>query len=216
MAHYGFMILFGEWDLRERCSRHPSSKRYHKWCWSIFLCFSRLWARAVHNKRLYIRLSRTGSRKTYCKAFYLNPIGFAPISGLWRMVLSARSKLTAKLQFIGEFAAVGRALTKTFIHMPFVGTPYGFMIPFGEWDLRERCSRHPSSKRYHKWCWSIFFVFSRLWARVVHNKRLYIRLSRTGSRKTYCKAFYLNPIGFAPISGLWRMVLSAYRQQTHR
>ncbi len=45
---------------------------------------------------------------------------------------------------------LGRALTKTFIHMPFVGTPYGFMISFGEWDLRERCSRHPSSKRYHE------------------------------------------------------------------
>ena len=50
---------------------------------------------------------------------------------------------------------LGRALTKTFIHIPFVVTPYGFMIPFGEWALRERCSRHPSSKRYHEWCWSI-------------------------------------------------------------
>ena len=49
----------------------------------------------------------------------------------------------------------GRALTKTFIHIPFVGTPYGFMISFSEWALRERCSRHPSSKRYHEWCWSI-------------------------------------------------------------
>ena len=45
---------------------------------------------------------------------------------------------------------LGRALTKTFIHMPFVVTPYGFMISFGEWDLRERCSRHPSSKRYQE------------------------------------------------------------------
>ena len=33
--------------------------------------------------------------------------------------------------------------------MPFVVTPYGSMISFGEWALRERCSRHPSSKRYH-------------------------------------------------------------------
>ena len=49
----------------------------------------------------------------------------------------------------------GRALTKTFIHIPFVGTPFGFMISFGEWALRERCSRHPSSKRYHEWCRSI-------------------------------------------------------------
>ncbi len=29
-----------------------------------------------------------------------------------------RVQLTTKLQFIGEFAAVGRALTKTFIHNP--------------------------------------------------------------------------------------------------
>ena len=45
---------------------------------------------------------------------------------------------------------LGRALTKTFLHIPFVVTPYGFMISFGEWNLRERCSRHPSSKRYHE------------------------------------------------------------------
>ena len=32
-----------------------------------------------------------------------------------------------KLQFIGESAAVGRALTKTFIHSPFMGAnPIGF------------------------------------------------------------------------------------------
>ena len=54
-----------------------------------------------------------------------------------------------KQKFICEVAVLGRALTKTFIHIPFVVTPYGFMIPFGEWALRERCSRHPSSKRYH-------------------------------------------------------------------
>ena len=63
--------------------------------------------------------------------------------------------LTAKQKFICEVAVLGRALTKTFIHIPFVVTPYGFMISFGEWDLRERCSRHPSSKRYHEWCRSI-------------------------------------------------------------
>ena len=51
-----------------------------------------------------------------------------------------------------------------------------------------------------------FFVFSDYGRVLCTNKRLYIRLARTGSRKTYCKAFYLNPIGFAPISGLWRMV----------
>ena len=35
--------------------------------------------------------------------------------------------LTDKLQFIGEFAAVGRALTKTFIHSPLMGAnPIGF------------------------------------------------------------------------------------------
>ena len=35
--------------------------------------------------------------------------------------------LTAKLQFSGEFAAVDRALTKTFIHNPFMGAnPIGF------------------------------------------------------------------------------------------
>ena len=35
--------------------------------------------------------------------------------------------LQMSLQFIGEFAAVGRALTKTFIHSPFMGAnPIGF------------------------------------------------------------------------------------------
>ena len=48
-----------------------------------------------------------------------------------------------------------------------------------------------------------FFVFSDYGRVLCTNKRLYIRLARTGSRKTYCKAFYLNPIGFAHISGLW-------------
>ena len=57
-----------------------------------------------------------------------------------------------KQKFICEIAVLGRALTKTFIHIPFVVTPYGFMISFGEWALRERCSRHPSSKRYHGGC----------------------------------------------------------------
>ena len=34
---------------------------------------------------------------------------------------------SCKLQFIGESAAVGRALTKTFIHSPFMGAnPIGF------------------------------------------------------------------------------------------
>ena len=59
-------------------------------------------------------------------------------------------KLTDKQEFISEVTVLGRALTKTFIHIPFVVTPYGFMISFGEWALRERCSRHPSSKRYHE------------------------------------------------------------------
>ena len=61
-----------------------------------------------------------------------------------------QQRQTAKQEFISEVTVLGRALTKTFIHMPFVVTPYGFMIPFGEWALRERCSRHPSSKRYHE------------------------------------------------------------------
>ena len=53
-------------------------------------------------------------------------------------------KLTDKQEIISEVTVLGRALTKNFIHMPFVGTPYGFMISFGEWALRERCSRtHP-------------------------------------------------------------------------
>ena len=35
--------------------------------------------------------------------------------------------LTAKLQFIGESAMLGRALTKTFIHSPLMGAnPIGF------------------------------------------------------------------------------------------
>jgi hypothetical protein len=38
-----------------------------------------------------------------------------------------RRRREYKLQFIGEFAAVGRALTKTFIHSPFMGAnPIGF------------------------------------------------------------------------------------------
>ena len=53
-------------------------------------------------------------------------------------------KLTAKQEFISEVTVLGRALTKTFIHIPFVVTPYGFMIPFGEWALRERSlDTHP-------------------------------------------------------------------------
>ena len=32
----------------------------------------------------------------------------------------------------GSAIALGRALTKTFLHIPFVGTPFGFMISFGE------------------------------------------------------------------------------------
>ena len=36
-------------------------------------------------------------------------------------------ELEEELQFIGEFAAVGRALTKTFLHMPLMGAnPIGF------------------------------------------------------------------------------------------
>ena len=74
----------------------------------------------------------------------------------WALEMQILSgKLTAKQEFISEVTVLGRALTKTFIHIPFVVTPYGFMISFGEWALRERCSRHPSSKRYHEWCWSI-------------------------------------------------------------
>ena len=49
----------------------------------VFTCFSACGRVLCTNKRLYDRLSRTGSRKTYRKTFYLNPIGFAPISGLW-------------------------------------------------------------------------------------------------------------------------------------
>ena len=68
----------------------------------------------------------------------------------WALEMQILSgKLTAKQEFISEVTVLGRALTKTFIHIPFVGTPFGFIISFGEWALRERCSRHPSSKRYH-------------------------------------------------------------------
>ena len=74
----------------------------------------------------------------------------------WALEMQILSgKLTDKQEFISEVTVLGRALTKTFIHIPFVVTPYGFMISFGEWALRERCSRHPSSKRYHEWCQSI-------------------------------------------------------------
>ena len=126
----------------------------------------------------------------------------------WALEMQILSgKLTAKQEFISEVTVLGRALTKTFIHIPFVVTPYGFMISFGEWALRERCSRHPSSKRYHEWCRSItvptkekhkkhkiadggshlfvfFFVFSDYGRVLCTNKRLYVRLSRTCSRKT--------------------------------
>ncbi len=40
---------------------------------------------------------------------------------------------------------LGRALTKTFIHIPFVDTPYGFMISFGEASLcqqKEKQTKH--------------------------------------------------------------------------
>ena len=64
--------------------------------------------------------------------------------------ITSSRRQTAKQEFISEVTVLGRALTKTFIHIPFVVTPFGFMVSFGEWDLRERCSRHPSSKRYHE------------------------------------------------------------------
>ena len=115
-------------------------------------------------------------------------------------------KLTAKQEFIGEIW-LGRALTKTFLHITFVVTPYGFMIPFGEWALRERCSRtHPPNyimsdagaslcqqKEKHKKTQGsglqeppvcVCFVFSDYGRVLCTNKRLYVRLSRTGSRKT--------------------------------
>ena len=125
----------------------------------------------------------------------------------WALEMQILSgKLTDKQEFVSVIR-LGRALTKTFLHIPFVGTPFGFMISFGEWALRERCSRHPSSKRYHEWCRSItvptkekhkkhkiadggshlfvfFFVFSDYGRVLCTNKRLYVRLSRTGSRKT--------------------------------
>ena len=73
----------------------------------------------------------------------------------WALEMQILSgKLTDKQEFVSVIR-LSRALTKTFFHIPFVGTPYGFMISFGEWALRERCSRHPSSKRYHEWCQSI-------------------------------------------------------------
>ena len=72
----------------------------------------------------------------------------------WVCYAKLMYNLTVKQEFISE-SRLGRALTKTFLHIPFVSTPFGFMISFGEWALRERCSRHPSSKRYHEWCWSI-------------------------------------------------------------
>ena len=73
----------------------------------------------------------------------------------WALEMQILSgKLTDKQEFVSVIR-LGRALTKTFLHIPFVGTPFGFMISFGEWALRERCSRHPSSKRYHEWCRSI-------------------------------------------------------------
>ena len=62
----------------------------------------------------------------------------------WALEMQILSgKLTDKQEFICEIR-LGMALTKTFIHMPFVVTPYGFFISFGERALRERCSWHPS------------------------------------------------------------------------
>ena len=73
----------------------------------------------------------------------------------WALEMQILSgKLTDKQEFVSVIR-LGRALTKTFLHKPFVVTPFGFMVSFGEWALRERCSRHPSSKRYHEWCFGI-------------------------------------------------------------
>ena len=58
------------------------------------------------------------------------------------LAIIIRNEPSAKQKFISE-SRLGRALTKNFLHIPFVVTPYGFMISFGEWALRERCSRHP-------------------------------------------------------------------------
>ena len=43
--------------------------------------------------------------------------------------------ISYKQEFIGDVTVLGRALTKTFFHKPFVGTPFWFMVSFGEWAL---------------------------------------------------------------------------------
>ena len=62
------------------------------------------------------------------------------------IVLSVRNanivsgKLTAKQKFISEVTVLGRALTKTFIHIPFVGTVM----------LEHHCANKRKNKEKHK------------------------------------------------------------------
>ena len=87
-------------------------------------------------------------------------------------------KLTDKQEFICEVAVLGRALTKTFIHIPFVVTVM----------LRHHCDNKRKTKqntRKQEGLVLVFFFVFPVYGRVLcTNKRLYVRLSRTGSRKT--------------------------------
>ena len=73
-------------------------------------------------------------------------------------------------------AVVGRALTKNFLHMPFVGTV----------EIVSKLKNYTSYVYYNVVLYNLvfFFVFSDYGRVLCTNKRLYVRLSRTGSRKT--------------------------------
>ena len=91
---------------------------------------------------------------------------------------SRRSHAALDYRVLGTI--LGRALTKTFIHIPFVGTVM----------LEHHCANKRKKHKKHKVVdgWShpfvFFFVFSDYGRVLCTNKRLYVRLSRTGSRKT--------------------------------
>ena len=73
---------------------------------------------------------------------------------------------------------LGRALTKTFIHMPFVGT----VMP--KHHCANKRKNKQNTRKQEGLVLVFFFVFSDYGRVLCTNKRLYVRLSRTGSRKT--------------------------------
>ena len=54
--------------------------------------------------------------------------------------ITSSRRQTAKQEFISEVTVLGRALTKTFIHIPFVVTPFGC-------QQKEKHKKHKVTKR---------------------------------------------------------------------